>query len=127
MSTSEKRYLKPSRPPPPPLPPGWVAQWDDEYQRYFFVDTATGKSQWEPPKITHSQHPPSYEESYRQPSQRQTQQPVQQSSRSQGQQVQHGSIPQQSQRRSSGMGTAIATGAAIGGTALVARSLLGYV
>ncbi|KAF8644917.1 hypothetical protein AX16_008199 [Volvariella volvacea WC 439] len=31
------------------LPPGWTAQWDPNAERYLFVDTTTGHSQWEPP------------------------------------------------------------------------------
>lgn len=31
------------------LPPGWAAQWDAANQRYLFIETATGKTQWEPP------------------------------------------------------------------------------
>lgn len=31
------------------LPPGWVAEWDAANQRYIFIETATGRSQWEPP------------------------------------------------------------------------------
>ncbi|RMZ77406.1 hypothetical protein DV738_g4365, partial [Chaetothyriales sp. CBS 135597] len=44
-----------SAPPPqgqaglPPLPPGWIAQWDQNSQRYFYVEQATGRTQWEAP------------------------------------------------------------------------------
>ncbi|KDQ09348.1 hypothetical protein BOTBODRAFT_179058 [Botryobasidium botryosum FD-172 SS1] len=31
------------------LPPGWIAQWDQNHGRYLFIDTATNHSQWEPP------------------------------------------------------------------------------
>ncbi|KAI0918689.1 COPII subunit, variant 2 [Taiwanofungus camphoratus] len=31
------------------LPPGWVAEWDPNAQRYLFIETATGRSQWEAP------------------------------------------------------------------------------
>ncbi|KAI8614988.1 glycosyl hydrolases family 18-domain-containing protein [Chytriomyces sp. MP71] len=31
------------------LPPGFIQQWSDEYKRFFFVNTTTGQSQWEPP------------------------------------------------------------------------------
>ncbi|KAF7795675.1 hypothetical protein EIP86_006840 [Pleurotus ostreatoroseus] len=31
------------------LPPGWTAEWDAANQRYVFIETATGRSQWEPP------------------------------------------------------------------------------
>lgn len=31
------------------LPPGWAAEWDATHQRYLFIETATGKAQWEHP------------------------------------------------------------------------------
>ncbi|CCL99585.1 uncharacterized protein FIBRA_01603 [Fibroporia radiculosa] len=31
------------------LPPGWAAEWDQTNQRYLFIETATGRSQWEVP------------------------------------------------------------------------------
>lgn len=34
---------------PPPLPAGWIAQWDAASKRYYFVQLSTGKSQWETP------------------------------------------------------------------------------
>ena len=42
-------------PPPPPMPPPprlqshWSACWSQEWQRYYFVDRITGRSQWEEP------------------------------------------------------------------------------
>ncbi|KAI8642867.1 hypothetical protein BD408DRAFT_415758 [Parasitella parasitica] len=36
-------------PPPPQLPPGWIALWDETTQRYYYVDQATGTTQWEIP------------------------------------------------------------------------------
>ncbi|EAS32931.3 uncharacterized protein CIMG_03955 [Coccidioides immitis RS] len=33
----------------PSLPPGWVSQWDQNYQRWYYIEQATGRSQWEPP------------------------------------------------------------------------------
>ncbi|KAH8899683.1 hypothetical protein GQ53DRAFT_802166 [Thozetella sp. PMI_491] len=35
--------------PPPSLPRGWVAQWDASSKKYYFVQLATGVSQWETP------------------------------------------------------------------------------
>lgn len=35
--------------PPPPLPRGWVAQWDAASKKYYFVQLATGMSQWDTP------------------------------------------------------------------------------
>ena len=34
---------------PPTTPPGWIAQWDANSRRYYFVEISTGKSQWEVP------------------------------------------------------------------------------
>lgn len=34
---------------PPPLPEGWIAQWDGMGKKYYFVQLATGKSQWDTP------------------------------------------------------------------------------
>ncbi|KAF8524356.1 protein transporter SEC24 [Hysterangium stoloniferum] len=34
---------------PPNLPPGWAAQWDSTHQRHLFIESATGRSQWEHP------------------------------------------------------------------------------
>ncbi|RXW14906.1 hypothetical protein EST38_g10948 [Candolleomyces aberdarensis] len=31
------------------LPPGWAAEWDANNQRYLFIETATGHTQWEAP------------------------------------------------------------------------------
>ncbi|OKL63749.1 hypothetical protein UA08_00733 [Talaromyces atroroseus] len=35
--------------PPPPLPEGWLAQWEGVSRKWYFVQRATGKSQWEIP------------------------------------------------------------------------------
>ncbi|KAK5997999.1 hypothetical protein PT974_00368 [Cladobotryum mycophilum] len=34
---------------PPPLPAGWIAQWDGSSKKYYYVQLATGVSQWEVP------------------------------------------------------------------------------
>ncbi|KAI9742449.1 MAG: hypothetical protein M1818_003983 [Claussenomyces sp. TS43310] len=34
---------------PPPLPAGWIAQWDGVGRKYYFVQLSTGTSQWETP------------------------------------------------------------------------------
>jgi hypothetical protein len=34
---------------PPDLPTGWIAQWDGASKKYYFVQLATGVSQWEIP------------------------------------------------------------------------------
>lgn len=41
---------------PPSLPPGWIMQWDANSQRNYYVEQATGKTQWDPP--AHNQYPP---------------------------------------------------------------------
>ncbi|RKU48518.1 hypothetical protein DL546_006622 [Coniochaeta pulveracea] len=33
----------------PPIPQGWVPEWDHRYQRWYYYDTTTGRSQWEAP------------------------------------------------------------------------------
>ncbi|KAJ5130045.1 uncharacterized protein N7515_006084 [Penicillium bovifimosum] len=35
--------------PPPPLPQGWVQEWEPSMRRAFYVEQATGRSQWEQP------------------------------------------------------------------------------
>ncbi|KAI2794271.1 hypothetical protein POX_a00863 [Penicillium oxalicum] len=64
-------FAPPPGPPPPTVPEGWKAQYDERYQTWFYIDTATGKSQWErpegppapsgppsgPPPQDHHQHP----------------------------------------------------------------------
>ncbi len=34
---------------PPPLPAGWIAQWDGSSRKYYFVQISTGVSQWDTP------------------------------------------------------------------------------
>jgi hypothetical protein len=34
---------------PPSLPQGWIAQWDANSKKYYFVQLSTGQSQWETP------------------------------------------------------------------------------
>lgn len=34
---------------PPPLPAGWIAQWDNASKKYYYVQLSTGVSQWETP------------------------------------------------------------------------------
>lgn len=33
----------------PPIPRGWIPKWDQQYQRWYYVEEATGRSQWEAP------------------------------------------------------------------------------
>ncbi|KAI2698723.1 hypothetical protein CBS147332_8515 [Penicillium roqueforti] len=51
-------FAPPSGPPPPSVPEGWTAQYDDRYHAWFYVDLATGKSQWDRPEA--NSLPPSY-------------------------------------------------------------------
>jgi len=43
------RAPPPPMPPPPRLQPHWSATWSQDWQRYYFVDRITGRSQWEEP------------------------------------------------------------------------------
>lgn len=36
----------------PVPPPGWTAHLDANANRYYYVETATGKTQWDPPEGT---------------------------------------------------------------------------
>ncbi|SGZ49919.1 CIC11C00000005089 [Sungouiella intermedia] len=49
---------KPSRPPPPALPEGWVAIWDEEYKRYYYANRVTRETQWEIPTASAAPRPP---------------------------------------------------------------------
>ncbi|KAL2863465.1 WW domain-containing protein [Aspergillus lucknowensis] len=51
-------FAPPPGPPPPSAPEGWTTQFDDTYKQWFFVNLATGKSQWEPPQATPAPTPP---------------------------------------------------------------------
>ncbi|KAI1087701.1 hypothetical protein F5B19DRAFT_51038 [Rostrohypoxylon terebratum] len=46
-------------PPPdkPPIPSGWVPQYDQQYQRWYYYEQATGRSQWEAPGYHAGGHP----------------------------------------------------------------------
>ncbi|PGH17712.1 hypothetical protein AJ80_04720 [Polytolypa hystricis UAMH7299] len=54
MSNSSSRILTPAdsggpSSPPPTLPEGWLAQWEGQSRKWYYVQRATGKSQWEIP------------------------------------------------------------------------------
>ena len=38
------------------LPSGWIQQWDANSQRYFYVETSTGRTQWDPPYAAPPSH-----------------------------------------------------------------------
>ncbi|KAF2183797.1 hypothetical protein K469DRAFT_201198 [Zopfia rhizophila CBS 207.26] len=42
-------FTPPSGPPPPKVPEGWKAIWNDQYSEWFYVNIYTKKSQWEKP------------------------------------------------------------------------------
>ncbi|KAJ3028415.1 UNVERIFIED_CONTAM: Ca(2+)-dependent cysteine protease [Siphonaria sp. JEL0065] len=42
-------------PPQPQLPPGWVAQWSQQYNTYFYANSATGETQWTVPQFAPQQ------------------------------------------------------------------------
>ncbi|SLM35843.1 WW domain [Lasallia pustulata] len=50
-------FVPPSGPPPPKVPEGWKALWNDQYKEWFYVNTYTKQSQWEKP--TSPIYPPS--------------------------------------------------------------------
>ncbi|KAJ1565583.1 Annexin A6, partial [Nowakowskiella sp. JEL0078] len=47
-----------------PFPPGWISQFNAQYNRNFFVNSATGQSTWDdprgPPTVQNQYAPPSY-------------------------------------------------------------------
>ncbi|KAK0613780.1 hypothetical protein B0T14DRAFT_284997 [Immersiella caudata] len=42
-------FEAPQGPPPPKVPEGWAARWNDQYKEWFYVNTYTKKSQWDKP------------------------------------------------------------------------------
>ncbi|KAI4182142.1 MAG: hypothetical protein LQ346_006646 [Caloplaca aetnensis] len=42
-------YAPPSGPPPPKVPEGWKAVWNNEYNEWFYVNLHTKTSQWDLP------------------------------------------------------------------------------
>ncbi|RPB00012.1 hypothetical protein L873DRAFT_1827754 [Choiromyces venosus 120613-1] len=49
---NNKTYAPPPGPPPPIVPDGWIAQYDPIYRRFYYVNLATQRSQWEKPPGT---------------------------------------------------------------------------
>ncbi|KAL1959066.1 hypothetical protein VTO42DRAFT_3307 [Malbranchea cinnamomea] len=54
MSAHSSRVITPAdgggpSAPPPTVPEGWLAQWESRSQRWYYVQRATGRSQWEVP------------------------------------------------------------------------------
>lgn len=60
------QYDRAAPPPPssgappgqPQLPPGWISQWDQNSQRYYYVEQATGRTQWDAPQHYNYSSPP---------------------------------------------------------------------
>ncbi|KAL4755684.1 uncharacterized protein BDW70DRAFT_146105 [Aspergillus foveolatus] len=48
--------------PPPPLPHGWDRKWNQQYQRVYYVETDTGRWQWESPAVLREQKMQTYPE-----------------------------------------------------------------
>jgi WW domain len=46
-----EEFAPPQGPPPPAVPEGWTARFDEHYQRWYYVNLATKKSQWEKPEF----------------------------------------------------------------------------
>lgn len=42
-------FAPPSGPPPPKVPEGWKAVWNDQYKEWFYVNLHTKQSQWDKP------------------------------------------------------------------------------
>jgi len=42
-------YLPPTSPPPPKVPEGWKAVWNEQYKEWFYVNLFTKQSSWEKP------------------------------------------------------------------------------
>ncbi|KAK5703420.1 WW domain-containing protein wwm1 [Elasticomyces elasticus] len=42
-------FAPPPGPPPPTVPAGWKAVWNDQYKEWFYVNTLTKASQWDKP------------------------------------------------------------------------------
>ncbi|CZT16324.1 uncharacterized protein RCC_02166 [Ramularia collo-cygni] len=62
-SQSQQQYGAPppshaNPPAQPPLPPGWITQFDQNSQRWYFVEQATGRTQWDPPAFSHGGYAP---------------------------------------------------------------------
>ncbi|KAK2809222.1 hypothetical protein FQN50_004058 [Emmonsiellopsis sp. PD_5] len=60
-SEEQRSYgsMGPAGPPPgypPPLPEGWIQRWDQNYQRAYYVEQATGRPYWEAPFNSRSGH-----------------------------------------------------------------------
>ncbi|KAJ1582449.1 hypothetical protein NDA11_003729 [Ustilago hordei] len=53
--------------PPPQLPPGWAAQWDQNAGRQVYIETATGRTSWQPPNAANGVPPPQQQQQQQRP------------------------------------------------------------
>lgn len=42
--------VRPPQTPPPPAPQGWYQEWEPSARRAFWVESSTGRTQWEQPQ-----------------------------------------------------------------------------
>ncbi|UZJ52086.1 hypothetical protein CBS101457_001406 [Exobasidium rhododendri] len=49
-----------ANPSAPLLPPGWISQWDQSAGRNVFIETATGRTSWQPPTAASPQQRPTH-------------------------------------------------------------------
>ncbi|KAJ3373491.1 hypothetical protein HDU91_006892 [Kappamyces sp. JEL0680] len=85
MQNHANSYAPPPGPPPgqdTALPPGWISQFDAGSGKTFFVNTATGQSQWHHPVQQYTPPGTGYQPPYQQPYQPQQPQQTQPSSQS---------------------------------------------
>ncbi|KAJ3305461.1 hypothetical protein HDV03_001555 [Kappamyces sp. JEL0829] len=85
MQNHANAYAPPPGPPPGQdnaLPPGWISQFDAGSGKTFFVNTATGQSQWHHPVQQYTPPGTGYQPPYQQPYQPQQPQQTQPSSQS---------------------------------------------
>ncbi|KAI9792312.1 MAG: hypothetical protein M1816_002537 [Peltula sp. TS41687] len=45
----DNTFLPPNTPPPPQVPEGWKAIWNEQYHEWFYVNLHTKQSQWDKP------------------------------------------------------------------------------
>ena len=85
------------------LPPGWMAEWSNDYGRYYFYNAATGQSTWDDPRGA-GQAPMQQAQRQAATLQRTMSSPVNLSSRAVAQQQQQQQLQQQRVAASSGVG-----------------------
>ncbi|KAJ3071658.1 hypothetical protein HDU98_004979 [Podochytrium sp. JEL0797] len=63
--------MQQSQQPQQQLPPGWSAQWSQQYNCYYYANERTGQTQWTPPSASQPPQPPQqqqqqYQQQYQQ-------------------------------------------------------------